>query len=68
MTSQLMGKHTSSPDWLLGVVEGLPWSRLGIEHLRTEVSSIATNISACTEGTMTAQILLKAGTHHACME
>ena len=41
-TSQLIGEHSSSPHWLLGVVDEASWARLGIEHLWRQVGIVAT--------------------------
>ena len=44
VAGKFIAKHPSCPDWLLGIIDGLPGTWSSIEDFRTQVSTISTNI------------------------
>ena len=44
VAGKFVAKHPSSPDWLLGIIDGLPGTWSSIEDFRTQVSTVSTNI------------------------
>ena len=44
VAGKFVAKHPSCPDWLLGIIDGLPGTWSSIEDFRTQVSTISTNI------------------------
>ena len=44
VAGKFVAKHASCPDWLFGIIDGLPGTWSSIEDFRTQVSTISTNI------------------------